>query len=198
VQFSYAKGIQLPEYTDNLFPLLATGEHMPAFLGIIFMLGLIAAAYSSADSAITALTTSVTIDIFNAENLEEQKLSKLRWIIHVFVSLLIGVVIFVFRILNNEAVISTLFKAAGYTYGPLLGLYAFGLFTKLHLRDIYVPIVAICAPIFSFLIKKLLEMLINDYHASFEILVLNGFITFVGLLMISKKVSFENSKSISN
>ncbi len=187
VQFSFAKGIQLPEYTDNLFPLLATGEHMPAILGIIFMLGLIAAAYSSADSAITALTTSVTIDIFDAENLEEQKLRKLRWMIHVVVSLIIGAVIFVFRILNNEAVISTLFKAAGYTYGPLLGLYAFGLFTKLHLRDIYVPIVAICAPVFSFLIKKLLEMLISDYHASFEILVLNGFITFVGLLVIAKR-----------
>ena len=161
------------------------------------MLGLIAAAYSSADSAITALTTSVTIDIFNAENMEEEKLRKLRWIIHIAVSLIIGVVIFFFRILNNEAVISTLFIAAGYTYGPLLGLYAFGLFTKLHLKDIWVPLVAISAPCISFLVKKLLELLITDYQASFEILVLNGFITFVGLLLISKKLHHKTEKPVS-
>ncbi len=188
VQFSHFKGVQIPEYTDNLFPLLATGNHIPAYLGIIFMLGLIAAAYSSADSAITALTTSVTIDLFEAEDLQEDKLRKLRWTIHVVVSLIIGSVIFIFRILNNEAVISTLFKAAGYTYGPLLGLYAFGLFTKLKLHDRWVPIVAVSAPFISFLIKILLEGIIQNYQASFEILVLNGFITFAGLLIISKKV----------
>lgn len=191
VHFSSVNGIPIPEYTDNLFPLLATGGYMPAFLGIIFMLGLIAAAYSSADSAITALTTSVTIDLFDAEYLKEEKLRKLRWTIHVVVSLIIGVVIFVFRSLNNEAVISTLFKAAGYTYGPLLGLYAFGIFTKLSIRDKWVPVIALCSPFISYLIKVLLEFLIRDYHASFEILVLNGIITFTGLLLISRKNIFS-------
>ncbi|MBN2522069.1 MAG: sodium:solute symporter [Bacteroidales bacterium] len=187
VQFSNARGIPIPEYTDNLFPLLATGGYMPNLVGIIFMLGLIAAAYSSADSAITALTTSITIDLFEAENIEEKKLRKLRWTIHIAVSLIIGVVIFIFRILNNDAVISTLFKAAGYTYGPLLGLYAFGLFTKLALRDTWVPLIAVMAPFISFLLKILLEACIQNYHASFEILVLNGIITFAGLLIVSKK-----------
>ena len=189
VKFSSVNGIQIPEYTDNLFPLLATGEYMPAFLGIIFMLGLIAAAYSSADSAITALTTSVTIDLFGAEEMEEKRLRKLRWTIHIVVSLLIGVVIFVFRMLNNEAVISTLFKAAGYTYGPLLGLYAFGLFTKLKLWDRWVPLIAVSSPFVSYLSKILLERIIEGYQASFEILVLNGIITFAGLLLISQRKS---------
>jgi len=162
---------------------------MPNLMGIIFMLGLIAAAYSSADSAITALTTSITIDLFEAEDLEEEKLRKLRWTIHVLVSLVIGAVIFVFRILNNDAVISALFMAAGYTYGPLLGLYAFGLFTKLELRDRAVPIIAVIAPFLSYLLKLLLESLIQNYHASFEILVLNGIITFAGLLIVSRKQS---------
>lgn len=162
---------------------------MPNLMGIIFMLGLIAAAYSSADSAITALTTSITIDLFEAEDLEEEKLRKLRWTIHVLVSLVIGAVIFVFRILNNDTVISALFMAAGYTYGPLLGLYAFGLFTKLELRDRAVPIIAVIAPFLSYLLKLLLESLIQNYHASFEILVLNGIITFAGLLIVSRKQS---------
>ncbi|MBA7527208.1 hypothetical protein ES705_19383 [subsurface metagenome] len=189
VRFSHIRGIPLPEYTDDLFPMLATGAFMPAFLGVIFVLGLIAAAYSSADSAITALTTSITIDLFEAEHLEEKRLRTLRWRTHILVSLLIGVVIFVFRLLSNDAVISTLFKAAGYTYGPLLGLYAFGLFTKLHLRDRWVPVIAVSSPFISFLIKVLLEFLIRDYQASFEILVLNGFITFAGLLLISQTKS---------
>ncbi len=189
VCYSNVKAIPIPEYTDNLFPLLATGGHMPNLMGIIFMLGLIAAAYSSADSAITALTTSITIDLFEAEDLEEEKLRKLRWTIHVLVSLVIGAVIFVFRILNNDTVISALFMAAGYTYGPLLGLYAFGLFTKLELRDRAVPIIAVIAPFLSYLLKLLLESLIQNYHASFEILVLNGIITFAGLLIVSRKQS---------
>ncbi|MGD2035186.1 MAG: sodium:solute symporter [Bacteroidales bacterium] len=185
VRFSTVNEIPVPKYTDNLFPLLATSEFMPAFLGITFMLGLIAAAYSSADSAITALTTSVTIDLFDAENLAEEKLRKLRWTIHVIVSLIIGIVIFIFRMVNNEAVISTLFKAAGYTYGPLLGMYAFGLFTNLKLRDKWVPVIAIMAPFISFLVKIIMERAINNYQASYEILVLNGIITFMGLWLIA-------------
>lgn len=187
--FAKSKGISLPDAssTDDLFPLLATGGYMPAFIGIVFLLGLIAAAYSSADSALTALTTSVTIDLFEAENMPEKKLRSLRWKVHVSMALIIGLVIFVFRLFTNEAVISSLFKAAGYTYGPLLGMYTFGLFTKLKLRDKRVPLVAVLAPILSFLTKWILEFLIQDYHAGFEILVLNGIFTFLGLLLISYK-----------
>jgi Na+/proline symporter len=189
VLFAQSKGITIPDATstDDLFPQLATGGFMPAFLGVVFLLGLIAAAYSSADSALTALTTSVTIDLFNAENMEELKLTRLRRKIHVMMALIIGFVIVVFRMFSNEAVISSVFIAAGYTYGPLLGMYAFGLFTRRKFKDSgWIPVIAILAPIVSFLLKFTIESVISGYKAGYEILVLNGILTFTGLWIYSK------------
>jgi len=179
------QGLDLPETSDDLFPMFATGNDVPVYLGFIFILGLIAAAYSSADSALTALTTSVTIDILNAGNQPEHKLSKLRLRVHILMSVIIGIVIFMFKLFHNEAVISSLFKAAGYTYGPLLGLYAFGLLTKRGVRDRWIPVIAFTAPLVSFGIKILLEFLIHKYEAGYEILVINGFITFILVFMVS-------------
>ncbi|MBN1598950.1 MAG: sodium:solute symporter [Bacteroidales bacterium] len=189
--YASVNAVPIPEKSDDLYPVLATGGYLPIWVGLIFILGLIAAAYSSADSALTALTTSVTIDIFEATDLPEKKIKKLRWKVHITMSLILGLVIFIFRLVSNEAVISSLFKAAGYTYGPLLGLFAFGLFTRWSIKDKWVPLVAILAPLFSYLIKIFLETNINTYKAGYEILVVNGFITFIGLLILinEKKLS---------
>lgn len=184
--FIYAQqtNLAIPSTTDHLFPIIAT-QHLSVFAGIFFILGLIAAAYSSADSALTALTTSVCIDFLDIHN--KKNSTKIRKNVHVLVSLVLFVVILIFNALNNESVISSLFKAAGYTYGPLLGLYAFGIFLKQNVKDKFVPFVCIIAPIISFLINKYSELLFNGYKFGFEILIVNGFLTFVGLLLISEK-----------
>jgi len=184
--FIYAQkmNIAIPEKTDHLFPIIAT-QHLSVFAGIFFILGLIAAAYSSADSALTSLTTSVCVDFLDIQKKENGK--KIRKQVHVLVSIVLFGVILIFNALNDESVISSLFKAAGYTYGPLLGLYSFGLLLKYKVKDYLVPFVCILAPIVSFLINLNSETLFNGYKFGFEILIVNGLLTFLGLLMISKK-----------
>jgi solute:Na+ symporter, SSS family len=185
--FARKQGIQLPQNTDDIFPTLATGGYMPAFLAIVFIIGLTAATYSSADSALTSLTTSFTIDILDAGKLQEEKLHRLRIFVHIMMSVIMAGTIFAFKIVNNEAVISSLFKVAGYTYGPLLGLYSFGLFTKHKVNDKWVPVVAVLSPLISYLIKLFLEHQFTNYKVGFELLLLNGMITFIGLLILIKK-----------
>ncbi len=192
--FARSHGITVPERSDDLFPLIATGGYLPTFLGIIFILGLVAAAYSSADSALTALTTSFTIDILGAGNLRERKLKKIRWAVHIVMSFLVGGIIFLFRMLNNEAVISSLFTAAGYTYGPLLGLFAFGIFSKRNITDVWVPLIAILSPILTYLTKIMLESVIANYHSSYELLLINGIITILGLMVVSNRSQSVDSK----
>ncbi len=186
--YLYAAHIQLPvpEMTDDLYPIIATRGYLPPVVTIFFILGLVAAAYSSADSALTALTTSFTVDILEAGNMEEKRLSRTRRIVHVFVSLTMVLIILAFRLINDEAVISAIFKMAGYTYGPLLGLYAFGLFFKKPLRDRYVPYVAIASPLICIFLNHFMPLWAG-YYFGFEILILNGMLTFTGLLIISKK-----------
>jgi Na+/proline symporter len=182
------RGIALPENSDDIFPMIATAGYMPAYLGIVFIIGLTAATYSSADSALTALTTSFTIDILGAGKFPEAKLRRLRITVHILMSIVVASAILIFKLVNNEAVISSLFKAAGYTYGPLLGLFSFGLFTKFKLYDKWVPLVAILAPILSYLLNIFSERLFNGYRFGFEIILMNGLITFIGLLIVSQKV----------
>ena len=153
-----------------------------------FIIGLIAAAYSSADSALTALTTSFSIDILNIEKkYSPQEQVTIRKRIHVLISLILILVIISFKyLIKDESVIAKLFVFAGYTYGPLLGLYAFGLFTKLKVKDKLVPVIAILSPILSYFIS------INSikwfgFEFGFFILILNGFLTFLGLILIRSK-----------
>ena len=183
--FAVRNGIQLPEQTDDLFPLLATGGKLPQIVGITFIVGLVAAAYSSADSALTALTTSFTVDILNSKSWEEEKLTRMRKRSHILISLVLAGVIFLFRAINNESVISAIFTVAGFTYGPLLGMFAFGLFLKKAVADKWVPLVAILSPVLAYLIKLLVEHL-SGYQMGFELLILNGMLTFLGMLVISR------------
>ncbi len=177
----------MTEKADMLFPSIALSESMPVVVGVFFILGLIAAAYSSADSALTALTTSFCVDFLGSEKGREVS-KRTRFTVHLAFSVLLVVTILIFKTINNDSVISELFVAAGFTYGPLLGLYAFGLFTRLSVRDRWVPLVCIIAPILSFVVKLYSADWFYGYQMKFELLILNGLLTFAGLLILSKRV----------
>ena len=185
--YANQKGIQLPALTDDLFPTIAI-QHLSIFAGLTFIIGLIAAAYSSADSALTALTTSFSIDFLNIEkkNLSEKRKIRIRTIVHVLISIAVFFVIILFRAINDQAVIQKLFTIAGYTYGPLLGLFAFGMFTRNAVKDKWVPIIALVSPIACYILSHYSESLFNGYKFGFELLIVNGIFTFVGLLLAKK------------
>ncbi len=185
--FAIQSGILLPERTDDLFPLIATRGYLPPVVTVVFMVGLVAAAYSSADSALTSLTTSFTVDILNGERLPEQRLQRLRKTVHIGISALLLGVILVFRAINNQSVISAIFTVAGYTYGPLLGFYSFGLFTRYRVKDRWVPLVAVASPILCYFISSNSAAWFNGYTFGFELLILNGLITFLGLLILRRR-----------
>jgi Na+/proline symporter len=181
--YAAKNGIQLPDRTDDLYPMLAL-KHFDVLAGIVFLLGITAAAYSSADSALTALTTSFCVDFLNFEKEGHPGQKRTRMIVHVGFSLLIFLVIIIFKTINNSAVISAVFTAAGYTYGPLLGLYSFGLFTKRTVRDKLVLPLCILAPVVSYVIDLVCSN--QGFEFGFFILIVNGFLTFLGLLLISR------------
>lgn len=200
--FVYASkmGIAIPELTDDLFPTLAI-NHFGVVAGSVFFLGLIAAAYSSADSAITALTTTFTIDflgINKRDNMSTKSKERLRYKTHFFITSLIIFVIVLFREINDQAVIAKLFTIAGYTYGPLLGLFAFGLFSKKALNDRYVPLVAIASPLICLLLSSFSDQLLFGYKFGFEILIVNGALTYLGLLFIQKRTNKPLNTNLNN
>ncbi|HYX07356.1 MAG TPA: sodium:solute symporter [Bacteroidales bacterium] len=182
--FATQIGLSLPEHTDDLFPIIATKGYLSPVVGFLFVIGLVAAAYSSADSALTALTTSFTVDIVGIKGMEEKQAKKLRKRVHVLISALLVIVIIVFKAINNESVISAIFRIAGYTYGPLLGLYAFGLLTRYKIKEKWVPLVAVLSPLISLIISTYSEEWFNGYHFGFELLILNGLITMLGLFLL--------------
>jgi len=184
----YAAANEINAHKDNLFSSIAMSGNLGLATSLFFLLGLIAAAYSSADSALTSLTTSFSIDILDIEKKEsEGEKIKIRKRIHILFSLLLAVVIILFKhfIGDNSSVVGDLFTFAGYTYGPLLGLYAFGLFTKLKVKDKLVPIICILAPILTYFISTYSKEKLG-FDFSFVILLLNGIATFIGLLCIKK------------
>ncbi len=185
--FAVQTGIPMPERADDIFPVIATQGYLPSFIMVFFIVGLVAATYSSADSTLTALTTSFTIDILNAGSHSESRLMKTKNFVHIGMAVALGLVIVFFRILNGESVISVLFVVAGYTYGPLLGMYAFGIFTNFRVRDKYVPWIALASPFLTFIINANSEALLFGYRFGYELLLVNGFITIAGLLLIRDK-----------
>ncbi|MCD8399757.1 sodium:solute symporter [Tenacibaculum finnmarkense] len=181
----YANINGLDAHKDQLFPMIAMSGDLGLVTSLFFLLGLIAAAYSSADSALTSLTTSFSIDILEIDKKEDhQQQEKTRKKIHVLFSFVLIATILVFKyFIADASVIAKIFQFAGYTYGPLLGLYAFGLFTKLTIKDKFVPIICIASPILTFLISHFSKTQFN-FDFGFFVLVLNGILTFFGLLMI--------------
>lgn len=184
----YANQYGITAKKDDLFPTIAMLPEIGIITSAFFLLGLIAAAYSSADSALTSLTTSFCIDIIELDKKPKKNQKIVRKQIHVLISAILVIVIVLFdTIFKDVSVIWELFKAAGYTYGPLLGLFAFGIFTKNQLKDKYVWIIAIIAPILSYLINAYSINLLNGYQIGFEILIVNGLLTFLGLILIRRK-----------
>ena len=195
--FFLALGILLTDYAttngiaghkDQLFPMIAMSGDLGSVTSLFFLLGLIAAAYSSADSALTSLTTSFSIDILEIDKKEnELEKEKIRKKTHILFSLiLIATILFFKYVITNDSVISNIFKAAGYTYGPLLGLYAFGLFTKIKVKDKLVPLICILSPFLTYLISFFSKTQFN-FNFGFFLLVLNGLLTFLGLLAIKQQ-----------
>ena len=170
-------GIIVPSDADMLFPNIALNSGLPAYVGILFIIGIIAAAYSSADSALTSLTTSFCVDILEFEKQDPVKQIVTRKYVHLIMSFVLLCVILIFNAINDQSVIKSLFTVAGYTYGPLLGMFSFGLFTKYNIRDKLVPLIAISSPVICYILNMYIPF-------GFELLIINGLITFIGLFLI--------------
>ena len=192
--FIYAKqnNIEIPlldgkPKTDLLFPEIALNSGLGITLGITFILGLIAAAYSSADSALTSLTTSFCVDILNMKGKSEKEQKTIRKKTHIGMSVLLVLVIISFKYILNSNVIDSLLTVAGYTYGPLLGLFAFGIFTNYKIKDRYVWIVALASVAIVFMLGNIPADYLGGYVIGYELLPLNGLFTFLGLMLIRRK-----------
>lgn len=188
--YAEQKGIALPSRTDDLFPMLAL-KYFGVFAGALFLLGILSAAYSSADSALTALTTSFCID-FLSLNPSSPNSNRIRKLVHVGFSFIMFLVIVLFRVINNDSVVSAVFRVAGYTYGPLLGLFAFGILTKRQVRDRFVPVVGLLSPVLTYIINANSEAWFGGYKFGFELLLLNGLIMFAGLWLLSGREKATN------
>ena len=185
--YASAYGIAIPAKSDELFPWIATQGYFPGIVGILFVVGLISSAYSAAGSALTALTTSFTVDILGVKGKSEEQVSHLRKRVHIGMAVVMGVVIFIFNVLNNTSVIDAVYTLASYTYGPILGLFAFGLSVKAPVRDRYIPLVAIASPILCFILDRHSQAWFGGYSFSYELLLLNALFTYIGLLLLIRR-----------
>ncbi len=188
--FAKQNGIVLPDVSDNILPVIAS-EYLGSYVLGIFVVGIVAAAFSSADSALTALTTSFCVDILDMKAVsqtkeQEKKDIKTRRIVHLGISVVFVLIILIIKAIGSDSIITAIYKLASYTYGPLLGLYFFGLYSRVKPVDKYVPYVAIGAPILCFIIEIAMLQLYN-YRVGYELLLLNGLITGIGLWLISSK-----------
>ena len=174
---------------DKLFPTIAL-EYMPPFVGVIFIIALISALFPSADGAITALTASFCIDILamnRRENWSEQKKKTTRHIVHLSFATLFLLFVMIYKWVNNPSMIGVILKVAAYTYGPLLGLFAFSILTKRSVADKFVPIVCIASPIICYVLDSFQKQFFGTFEIGLELLVINGGLTFIGLWFISKR-----------
>jgi Na+/proline symporter len=187
--YSYANQMNITEVAslkgDDVFPFLATGNYFPVIVGVLFIIGFIAAAYSAAGGALTALTTSFTVDILNKE--KDTNLTRVRTWVHIGMAIMMAACIYVIHLLNDDSVIQTVYKVASYTYGPLLGMFCFGIFTKKSVRDRWIPLVVILAPVVTWVIDVNSVEWFNGYVFSHERLILNALLTYLGMVCLIKK-----------
>ncbi len=188
VLYSNKSGLAMPEKTDELFGQVAfSGGNIPIVVGVLFILGLVSAAYSAAGSALTALTTSFTVDILESDKRQQpDALAHTRKWVHVAMAAVMGLVIIVFYAISNSDAISAVYTLASYTYGPILGLFAFGMMCRAAVRDRWVPLVCVAAPVLSFFIQQWLASSFG-YTLGFELLLLNALLTMIGLALLIKK-----------
>ena len=188
--FAQYKQIDVSQLSaDSIYTEIATSDVLPVSVAIFFILGLIAAAYSSADSALTSLTTSFSVDILEINKYKSnKKQNSTRKYVHVLFSLILFITILIFHAFNDDSIIYTLLGVAVYTYGPLLGLYFYGIFTNNKVKDKYVPIIAILAPILTFVINTYSEKLLCGYKFGFELIVVNALLMIIGLVILRRRV----------
>ena len=185
--YRYAAANGIPETGDELFPAVATHSGLPTIVGVLFIIGLVASAFGAGGSALTALTTSFTVDILGQAGQDEGKVRKIRKCVHLGMTLLMGLTILVFARLNNTSAIDAVYKLASYTYGPILGLFAFGIVMHQPIRGRWVPVVAIAAPLLCLVLQLNSERWFGGYQFSYELLLLNAGLTFMGLCLLIKK-----------
>lgn len=182
-----SKNMAMPAHADDVFPTIAL-RYLSPVAALVFVVGLVSALFPSADGAMTALTSSFCIDILGLQqrsNLSEEQKTDVRRKVHVSVAFAFLIAIILFRVFSNGSVITTAFKIAGYTYGPLLGLFTFGIFSKRNVTDRLVPVVCILSPAITYLLDRFSTNLFFGYQMGFEALLVNGLMTFAGLSIIS-------------
>lgn len=193
--FASTKGIAT--VGDDLFPTVAL-QHLPQFIGVIFIIGLISALFPSADGAITALTSSFCIDILGLkrrEDMNEAQKMRTRKTVHIAFAIIFMLCVVGFKIIDNKSIITVILKVAGYTYGPLLGLFAFGILTKRKLNEVLVPFICLAAPVVCYIIERYQSNLFGKFQIGIELLLLNGILTFAGLYFISHKMNVQESNT---
>ncbi|MBT8317432.1 MAG: sodium:solute symporter [Lutibacter sp.] len=193
--FIYAEkfGISIPKIdgavkTDLLFPEIALNSNLGIIIAVFFILGLIAAAYSSADSALTSVTTSYCVDFLAIEEKEKSQQKRIRKKVHIVISIVLVFVVIAFKYVLADNVISSLLQVVSYTYGPLLGLFTFGIFTKYIIKDQYVWIIAILSVSLSYALNSYSSLIFNGYTFGYELIIINGLFTFFGLYLIRKPI----------
>ena len=186
-----ARGLPVPGKSDQVFSLVAVNGGLPVAVGILFVVGLIASTYSAAGSALTALTTSFTVDILQStRHCDDCRLTRVRRRVHVAMAVLMGLLILCFEAFGNDSVINLVYKVASYTYGPILGMFAFGIFTRRRVRDGWVPLAAVAAPLLSAALQYAARVWWG-YHIGFELLIYNALFTIAGMALLVCK---ENEK----
>jgi Na+/proline symporter len=185
--YMHRQGIAMPGHSDDVFPTLAL-QHFPPWLGLIFIIGLISALFPSADGALTALTASTCLDLIGIRDRgwDDVKQKRIRQRVHLGMAALFLLFILYFHWLATPTVIKTLFDIAGFTYGPLLGLFAFGIFSKRSPRERWVPLVCIAAPVIAYFLRMYSQQLFFGYKMGFEVLLVVAGITMLGLALLSK------------
>lgn len=184
--YAAAEGVGVPARSDELFPLLAL-EHLGGFAAVAFLLGLTAATFSSADSVLTTLTTSFCLDILHLDEgaaRPGRRLARVRHGVHALFAVLLFFVILGFRAVDNASLITVVLALAGYTYGPLLGLFAFGLLCDTPVRDRWVPLVCVASPLICYVLAQNAPRLLGGYRFGFELLLMNGLLTSAGLWLL--------------
>lgn len=194
--YLYAGANNITTAPDKLFPTIALAQGVPAIISVIFIIALISALFPSADGAITALTSSFCIDILGLkrrEDINEQQKQRTRKMVHLIFAALFLLFVMIFKWVNSTSMIGVILKVAAYTYGPLLGLFAFGIITKRAVNDKAVPVICMMSPVICFILDKFQKNLFGSFEIGLELLIINGLITFAGLLLISKRNPLGNN-----
>ncbi len=185
--YTYAAQRGISESGDLIFPAVATGGSLPSFVGVLFVLGLVSCAFSAGGSALTALTTSFTADIIGTDGKSEETITSIRKKVHLVIAALMVLCIWAFYLLNTKSAIDAVYKLASYTYGPILGMFAFGLCCKRKVREKWVPLVAVLAPIMSYVLQAHSEQWFGGYRFSYELILVNALLTVAGMCLLIRK-----------